>query len=94
MSQFKNIITKNYLNKIFIEKATDDNGMGQSTLTSIRISLEDANDSPPTCESPLYRASLDEGAQSFDPPLIVKARDADSISKINYRFDFFCNFSY
>lgn len=70
-------------------KATDDNGMSQSTLTSIRISLEDANDSPPTCESPLYRASLDEGAQSFDPPLIVKARDADSISKISYRFVFF-----
>lgn len=78
-----------YLNKQNVLKATDDNGNGQSTLTAIRISLEDANDSPPTCESRLYRASLDEGARSFDPPLIIKARDADSVSQINYRFGLF-----
>lgn len=54
-------------------------------MTSVRITLTDANDSPPVCESPLYRASLDEGATTFDPPLIVKARDSDTISDINYR---------
>lgn len=52
---------------------------------SLRIVLIDANDSPPVCESPLYRASIDEGATQFDPPLIIKARDPDVMSGINYR---------
>lgn len=47
--------------------------------------LIDANDSPPVCESTVFRASLDEGALFFDPPLFIKVRDADSISDINYR---------
>lgn len=54
-------------------------------MASLRIQLLDANDSPPICESPLYRASIDEGATHFDPPLIIKARDPDVISEINYR---------
>lgn len=66
-------------------KATDDEGKGQGTVVSLRITVIDANDSPPVCESPLYRASLDEGAMTFDPPLIIKARDPDTISDINYR---------
>jgi Cadherin domain len=66
-------------------KATDDEGRGQTTVVSLRISLTDANDSPPVCESPLYRASLDEGAQLFDPPLFIKARDPDVLSEIVYR---------
>lgn len=45
----------------------------------------DSNDSPPICESPSYRASIDEGATEFDPPLIIKARDPDVASTINYR---------
>ncbi len=66
-------------------KATDDDGKGQSSVVSLKISLIDSNDSPPKCESPLYRASLDEGATVFEPPLIVKARDADVLSEINYQ---------
>ncbi|XP_030375900.1 cadherin-87A [Scaptodrosophila lebanonensis] len=66
-------------------KATDDNGQGQTSVVSLRISVRDANDSPPICESPLYRASVDEGAHVFDSPLVVKARDADTMSSINYR---------
>lgn len=52
----------------------------------MRITLLDANDSPPVCESTLYRASLDEGAMVFDPPLIIRARDPDTVSEMNYRF--------
>ncbi|XP_064554768.1 cadherin-87A isoform X1 [Drosophila montana] len=66
-------------------KATDDNGQGQTSVVSLRISVSDANDSPPVCESPLYRASVDEGAFVFDSPLVVKARDADTMSSISYR---------
>ncbi|XP_037922792.1 cadherin-87A [Hermetia illucens] len=65
-------------------KATDDNGKGQTSVVSLRISIIDANDSPPVCESPLYRASIDEGALTFDPPLVVKARDVDTVSDITY----------
>lgn len=66
-------------------RATDDLGRGQSSVVSLRITVNDENDSPPHCESPLYRSSVDEGAKYFDPPLIVKTRDADSVSDINYR---------
>ncbi|XP_043864280.1 cadherin-87A [Drosophila mojavensis] len=66
-------------------KATDDNGQGQTSVVSLRISVSDANDSPPVCESPLYRASVDEGSLVFDSPLVVKARDADTMSSISYR---------
>uniref|UniRef100_A0A182NLH5 Cadherin domain-containing protein n=1 Tax=Anopheles dirus TaxID=7168 RepID=A0A182NLH5_9DIPT len=66
-------------------RATDDEGRGQTSVVSVRISLLDANDSPPVCESPLYRASVDEGASLFEPPLVIKARDPDVVSEINYR---------
>ncbi|XP_036327722.1 cadherin-87A [Rhagoletis pomonella] len=66
-------------------KATDDGGQGQTSVVALRISVTDANDSPPVCESPLYRAAVDEGAHVFDSPLVVKARDADTISDISYR---------
>lgn len=67
-------------------QATDDEGKGQASVVSLRISLLDANDSPPVCESSLYRASLDEGAKTFDPPLQIKARDPDTVSDINYKY--------
>lgn len=66
-------------------QATDDYGLGQTSIVSLRIMLIDANDSPPVCESAVYRASLDEGAGFFDPPLFIKVRDADSIADISYR---------
>lgn len=65
-------------------RATDDLGRGQSSVVSLRILVKDENDSPPQCESPLYRASVDEGAKYFDPPLIVKARDADEAPEVTY----------
>lgn len=66
-------------------KATDDGGQGQTSVVSLRISVTDANDSPPVCESPLYRASIDEGALFFDSPLMVKARDVDTLSEVTYK---------
>lgn len=59
--------------------------MGQSSVVSLRITITDANDSPPVCDSPYYRASVDEGAHSFETPLIVKAHDADKLSILTYR---------
>lgn len=67
-------------------KATDDEGRGTNSVVSLRISVTDANDSPPVCESPYYRASVDEGSRVFEAPLIVKARDADTVSDITYRY--------
>lgn len=67
------------------KKATDDDGKGQSSVVSLKIQLIDSNDTPPVCESPLYRASIDEGATTFEPELFIKARDADVMSEISYR---------
>lgn len=67
-------------------KAVDNEGRGQMSVTSLRISVLDANDSPPKCESAVYRATLDEGAMSFDGPgLTIKARDKDVLSEITYQ---------
>lgn len=67
-------------------KAVDNEGKGQMSVTSLRISVLDANDSPPKCESTVYRATLDEGAMSFDGPgLTIKARDKDVLSEITYQ---------
>ncbi|KAG5343409.1 CAD87 protein, partial [Acromyrmex heyeri] len=65
-------------------KATDDNGEGQTTSVSLRISLVDANDSPPRFLQDKYRAVVDEGAEKFEPELKVQARDKDKTSKITY----------
>lgn len=67
-------------------QATDNEGKGQMSVTSLRISVLDANDSPPQCESSMYRATLDEGASTFEGSgLIIKARDEDVVSEISYR---------
>ncbi|KAL7306286.1 hypothetical protein TKK_0001717 [Trichogramma kaykai] len=65
-------------------KATDDKGNGQTTSVSLRISLTDANDSPPQFLQKQYRAVIDEGSEKFEPPLKVEARDPDKSSKITY----------
>jgi hypothetical protein len=66
-------------------QATDNDGKGQMSVASLRISIIDANDSPPVCESNMYRATLDEGAMTFDNSgLTIKARDADVMSDISY----------
>lgn len=59
--------------------------MGQSSVVSLRITVTDANDSPPVCDNPYYRASVDEGALSFETALLVKAHDADKLSTLTYR---------
>lgn len=66
-------------------KATDDEGRGQGSVVSLRIVLTDANDSPPVCESTLYRATVDEGAAVFDPPLQIRVRDPDAVSEVTFR---------
>lgn len=66
-------------------KATDDEGHGQGSVVSLRIALRDANDSPPVCESSLYRATVDEGALVFDPALQIRVRDADSQAEIAFK---------
>lgn len=67
-------------------QATDNEGKGQMSVASLRISVIDANDSPPKCESSIYRATLDEGAMTFDGNgLTIKARDDDVLSEITYQ---------
>lgn len=74
--------TDYYLNYI----AIDNEGKGQMSVTSLRISVLDANDSPPKCESSVYRATVDEGAMSLDGTgLTIKARDEDVSSEITYQ---------
>ncbi|KAJ8670760.1 hypothetical protein QAD02_002019 [Eretmocerus hayati] len=65
-------------------KATDDNGKGQTTSVSLRISLADANDNPPRFQHNSYRAVMDEGADRLEPGLRVQARDRDKTSRITY----------
>ncbi|XP_012283433.1 cadherin-87A [Orussus abietinus] len=65
-------------------KATDDDGKGQTTSVSLRVSLLDSNDSPPRFLQQKYRAVIDEGAEKFEPELKVQARDKDKTSKISY----------
>lgn len=65
-------------------KATDNDGLGQTTQISLQISLVDANDNPPVFTTALYKASIDEDANKFEPELQVQARDADQTSEIRY----------
>lgn len=65
-------------------KATDDNGNGQTTTVSLRISLVDSNDNQPLFLQKKYRAVVDEGAEKFEPELKIQARDRDKTSKIIY----------
>lgn len=78
---WRNIFSKHSWN---ISKATDDDGEGQTTSVSLRVSLADANDSPPRFLQDKYRAVVDEGAEKFEPELKVQARDKDKTSKIVY----------
>jgi hypothetical protein len=67
-------------------QATDNGGKGQMSVASLRISVTDANDSPPRCENSAYRATLDEGAMTFDGNgLTIKARDDDVLAEITYQ---------
>ncbi|XP_073952760.1 cadherin 87A [Choristoneura fumiferana] len=65
-------------------KAIDDDGSGQMTVVSLQISLLDSNDNPPVFTTNVYKASIDEDADKFEPELQVQARDVDSSSEIRY----------
>ncbi|PSN52632.1 hypothetical protein C0J52_14597, partial [Blattella germanica] len=65
-------------------KATDDDGKGQSAVASLMISVVDSNDNPPQFTNQNYQITIDEGANKFEPPLRVEARDADKTSHITY----------
>ncbi|XP_063226687.1 cadherin-87A isoform X2 [Bacillus rossius redtenbacheri] len=65
-------------------KATDNDGKGHSAVVTLVISLLDANDNSPVFPNHNYRAAIDEGANKFEPALIISARDADNSSKISY----------
>ena len=64
--------------------ATDNNGEGKKTVVSLRISVSDANDNPPKFAQRLYKASINEGEQSFEPQLFVKASDLDESSILRF----------
>lgn len=59
--------------------ATD--GGGKVTSVNIFIDVEDENDNAPVFSRREYRRTVDEGASAFDPPLFVKATDADGESQ-------------
>ncbi|XP_045535482.1 cadherin-87A [Papilio machaon] len=65
-------------------KATDEDGSGQTTVTSLQLSLSDSNDNAPVFLTPVYKASIDEDAVKFEPELQVQARDVDVSSDIRY----------
>ncbi|KPJ12580.1 Cadherin-87A, partial [Papilio machaon] len=65
-------------------KATDEDGGGQTTVTSLQLSLSDSNDNAPVFLTPVYKASIDEDAVKFEPELQVQARDVDVSSDIRY----------
>ncbi|KAK8401064.1 hypothetical protein O3P69_002684 [Scylla paramamosain] len=59
--------------------ATD--GGGKVTSVNIFIDVEDENDNAPVFSRREYRRTVDEGVEAFDPPLFVKATDADGESQ-------------
>ena len=64
--------------------ATDNGGLGKTSVVNLRITLVDDNDNPPAFESTEYRANIDEGEGNFQPSLIVKANDLDDSSRLRY----------
>lgn len=59
--------------------ATD--GGGKVTSVNIFVDVLDENDNAPEFAKREYRRTVDEGAAAFDPPLFVKATDADGDSQ-------------
>jgi hypothetical protein len=53
-------------------QATDDDGKGQSAVTSLIISILDSNDNPPQFINNNYDISIDEGATKFETRLQVQ----------------------
>ena len=59
-------------------------GFGQSSVVPLSIQVTDANDNVPHFARDKYTATIDEGSLKFEPPLRVKANDADVTSVIEY----------
>ncbi|XP_076318163.1 cadherin 87A isoform X1 [Tachypleus tridentatus] len=65
-------------------QATDNNGLGQVAVVPLTVNVADANDNPPVFLHDVYTAIIDEGEIVFNPPLKVKALDADVTSLPSY----------
>ena len=63
--------------KTFALTYTGTDGGGQITTTSVIIDIIDVNDNYPRFEAKSYKRAVPEGAITFEPPLIVKAKDVD-----------------
>lgn len=59
-------------------------GFGQSAVVPLMIAVVDANDNAPIFARERYTAVIDEGSSKFEPPLRVKATDADATSVLSY----------
>lgn len=53
-------------------QAVDNEGLGQSTVVPLKITLVDSNDNSPVFSSDTLNAVIDEGATKFEPPLQVQ----------------------
>ena len=58
---------------------TGTDGGGQITTTSVNIDIIDVNDNYPRFEAKSYKRAIPENAVSFEPALIVKAKDTGKI---------------
>lgn len=65
-------------------RAADDDGMGQTSIVPLRITLTDNNDNAPMFSQSIYKVFVDEGATRFDPELVIAASDKDKTSHITY----------
>ena len=61
---------------------TGTDGGGQITTTSVNIEIIDVNDNYPRFEVKSYKRAIPEGAVTFEPALVVKAKDMGK-NKIN-----------
>ena len=52
------------------------------TTTGVRINIEDVNDNLPRFEQDDYARVIEEGADHFEPPLIIKATDSDGPNQV------------
>ena len=58
------------------------------TTTGVRINIEDVNDNLPRFEQDDYARVIEEGADHFEPPLIIKATDLDGPNQVEYSWIF------
>lgn len=65
--------------------ATDDNGEGRRSVVNLRVTVGDANDNHPRFDKKAHSAAIDEGQTDFQPRLVLRARDADESSNLQYR---------